>query len=219
MAVGTGLASVPVFAVRDTLHGGRKGVSTLFDTDESDYRAMYMKKGTDPFSVYGTCYRCRMSKRIALLADVQNIYYTTRQAYGRQFDYRTLWQRISAEGDIVSATAYAIDRGDEKQLQFQNVLRHLGFTVKLKPWIQRSDGSAKGDWDVGITIDALEIAGAVDTVVLLSGDGDFDLLLEKLNTDYGVSTEVYGVPALTAGSLISAASVWHRIEEDLLLQS
>ena len=177
---------------------------------------MYMKKGTDPFSL---CYRCRMSKRIALLADVQNIYYTTRQAYGRQFDYRTLWQRISAEGDIVSATAYAIDRGDEKQLQFQNALRHIGFTVKLKPWIQRSDGSAKGDWDVGITIDALDIARTVDTVVLLSGDGDFDLLLEKLNADYGISTEVYGVPALTAGSLINAASVWHRIEEDLLLQS
>jgi len=158
-----------------------------------------------------------MSKRIALLADVQNIYYTTRQAYGRLFDYRTLWQRISAEGDIVSATAYAIDRGDEKQLQFQNALRRIGFTVKLKPWIQRSDGSAKGDWDVGITIDALEIATTVDTVVLLSGDGDFDLLLDKLNTDYGVSTEVYGVPALTAGSLINAAGVWHRIEEDLLL--
>jgi uncharacterized LabA/DUF88 family protein len=165
----------------------------------------------------GTCYLCRMPKRIALLADVQNIYYTTRQAYGRQFDYRTLWQRISAEGDIASAIAYAIDRGDEKQLQFQNALRRIGFTVKLKPWIQRSDGSAKGDWDVGITIDALEIARTVDTVVLLSGDGDFDLLLEKLNTDYGVSTEVYGVPALTAGSLINAASVWHRIEEDLLL--
>jgi uncharacterized LabA/DUF88 family protein len=158
-----------------------------------------------------------MSKRIALLADVQNIYYTTRQAYGRQFDYRTLWQRISAEGDIVSATAYAIHRGDNRQLQFQNALKQIGFTVKLKPWIQRSDGSAKGDWDVGITIDALDIARTVDSVVLLSGDGDFDLLLEKLNTDYGVSTEVYGVPALTASSLINAASVWHRIEEDLLL--
>jgi uncharacterized LabA/DUF88 family protein len=154
-----------------------------------------------------------MSKRIAILADVQNIYYTTRQAYGRQFDYRKLWQRIGAEGNIVSATAYAIHRGDDRQLQFQNSLRHIGFTVKLKPYIQRSDGSAKGDWDVGITIDALEIAREVDTVILLSGDGDFDLLLEKLNKDYGVSTEVYGVPALTASSLINAASVYHPIEE------
>jgi uncharacterized LabA/DUF88 family protein len=158
-----------------------------------------------------------MSKRVAILADVQNIYYTTRQAYGRQFDYRKLWQRISAEGNIVSATAYAIHRGDDRQLQFQNSLKHIGFTVKLKPYIQRSDGSAKGDWDVGITIDALEVAREVDTVVLLSGDGDFDLLLEKLNEDYGVSTEVYGVPTLTASALIKAASVYHPIEEGLLL--
>jgi len=158
-----------------------------------------------------------MSKRIAVFADVQNIYYTTRQAYGRQFDYRRLWQRVSAEGEIVSAIAYAIHRGDEKQLQFQNALKHIGFTVKLKPFIRRSDGSAKGDWDVGITIDVMEVAKDVDTVVLLSGDGDFDLLLQKIRQDYRVSAEVYGVPALTANSLIDAASVFHPIEEDLLL--
>ena len=158
-----------------------------------------------------------MSKRIAVFVDVQNIYYTTRQAYGRQFDYRRLWQRISAEGEIVSAIAYAIHRGDEKQLQFQNALKHIGFAVKLKPYIQRSDGSAKGDWDVGITIDVLEIAPRVDTVVLLSGDGDFDLLLQKIRQDYGVSAEVYGVPALTANSLIAAASVYHPIQDELLL--
>jgi uncharacterized LabA/DUF88 family protein len=158
-----------------------------------------------------------MSKRIAVFVDVQNIYYTTRQAYGRQFDYRKLWRRISAEGEIVSAIAYAIHRGDEKQLQFQNALKHIGFAVKLKPYIQRSDGSAKGDWDVGITIDVLEIAPSVDTVVLLSGDGDFDLLLHKIRQDYGVSAEVYGVPALTANSLIDAASVYHPIQQDLLL--
>jgi uncharacterized LabA/DUF88 family protein len=61
-------------------------------------------------------------------------------------------------------------------------------------------------------------APLVDCVVLLSGDGDFDLLLEKIRTDYAVDAEVYGVPALTANSLINAASVYHRIEEDLLLK-
>ena len=156
-------------------------------------------------------------KRIAIFADVQNIYYTTRQAYQRQFNYRKLWQKISAEGDIVSATAYAIHRGDEKQLQFQNTLSKIGFNVKLKPFIQRSDGSAKGDWDVGITIDIMESAKDVDTVILLSGDGDFDMLLEKIRTDYAVSAEVYGVPALTANSLIESASLFHKIEESLLL--
>jgi uncharacterized LabA/DUF88 family protein len=158
-----------------------------------------------------------MPKRIAVFVDVQNIYYTTRQAYGRQFDYRKLWRRISAEGEIISATAYAIDRGDEKQLQFQNALKHIGFSVRLKPYIQRSDGSAKGDWDVGITIDVMEVAKDVDTVVLLSGDGDFDLLMQKIRQDYGVTAEVYGVRALTAKSLIDAASTYHPVEEDLLL--
>ena len=70
---------------------------------------------------------------------------------------------------------------------------------------------------MGITIDVMEMGKYVDTVVLLSGDGDFDLLLKKIQTDYGVSTEVYGVPALTANSLIDAASIYHRIEGDLLL--
>ena len=156
-------------------------------------------------------------KYIAVFVDVQNIYYTTRQIYGRQFDYRKLWQRISADGEIVTAIAYATHRGDEKQHKFQNALKQIGFTVKLKPFIQRSDGSTKGDWDVGITIDVMEVARDVDTVVLLSGDGDFDLLLDKINKDFAVRTEVYGVPALTAGSLIRSASVYNRIEEDLLL--
>ena len=156
-------------------------------------------------------------KKIAIFVDVQNIYYTTRQAYGRHFNYRKLWQRIAEQGDIVSATAYAIHRGDDGQMKFQDALKHIGFTVKLKPYIQRSDGSAKGDWDVGIAIDVLDVAKGVDTVVLLSGDGDFDLLMEKIKKDYGVTAEVYGVPELTAKSLVDSASVYHRIEEDLLL--
>lgn len=156
-------------------------------------------------------------KKIALFVDVQNIYYTTRQAYGRQFNYRKLWEKISADGEIVSATAYAIHRNDDKQLKFQDALRHIGFTIKLKPYIQRSDGSAKGDWDVGIAIDMLDKAPDVDAVVLLSGDGDFDLLLEKIRTDTGASVEVYGVQELTANSLIKAADKFHPIGENLLL--
>jgi len=155
--------------------------------------------------------------KIAIFVDVQNIYYTTRQAYGRQFNYRQLMAKIKSQGDVVMAYAYAIDRGDSQQLKFQNALRHIGFEIKLKPYIQRSDGSAKGDWDVGITIDVLEAAPQVDTVILLSGDGDFDLLLEKVSSRYGVTTEVYGVPQLTANSLIYAASQFHRIEPEMLL--
>ncbi|MED5534496.1 MAG: NYN domain-containing protein, partial [Pseudomonadota bacterium] len=92
-------------------------------------------------------------KKIAVFVDVQNIYYTTREAFKRQFYYQKLWQLIGEKGEIVTAIAYATDRGDDKQIKFQSALKKIGFIVKLKPYIQRSDGSAKGDWDVGITID------------------------------------------------------------------
>ena len=157
--------------------------------------------------------------RVVLLADVQNIYYTARQAYGCHVNYKQLWDRVTANRLVVAAFAYAIDRHDEKQSRFQQILRDIGFEVKLKPFIQRADGSAKGDWDVGITIDAIEFARGADIVVLASGDGDFAILVEKLCADYAVEVEVFGVPQATASSLMNAASRFYPIENELLLKS
>lgn len=157
-------------------------------------------------------------KKIAVFADVQNLYYTVRQAHGCHFNYAALWADISQRGQIVEAYAYAIERGDAKQQQFQQILRNLGFTVKLKPFIQRSDGSAKGDWDVGITIDVLDAAPRVDEVVLASGDGDFAILLDKIRASYGVEAVAYGVPGLTAQALMRAASRYVPVEGSLLLK-
>lgn len=158
-------------------------------------------------------------KKIAVFVDVQNIYYTTRDAYQRQFNYRLLWQELLAKGDIVQATAYAIARSDDQQHKFQKALKHIGFDIKLKPFIQRSDGSAKGDWDVGITIDIMSASARpdIDTIILLSGDGDFDMLLSHIKANYKVNTIVYGVPKLTANSLINAADEYYKIEQSLLL--
>ncbi len=157
-------------------------------------------------------------EKVILLVDVQNIYYTTQQIHHCNFDYNEFWSQATANRDVVRAFAYAIDRGDEKQRQFQNILKAIGFEVKLKPFIQRADGSAKGDWDVGITIDAMEYAKQADVVVLASGDGDFDLLAKKIRSDYDASVEVYGVKQLTAASLIEAASKYIPIENTLLLK-
>lgn len=157
-------------------------------------------------------------EKVILLVDVQNIYYTTQQIHHCNFDYNEFWSQATANRDVVKAFAYAIDRGDEKQRQFQNILKAIGFEVKLKPFIQRADGSAKGDWDVGITIDAMEYAKQADVVVLASGDGDFDLLAKKIRSDYHAAVEVYGVKQLTATSLIEAASKYIPIENSLLLK-
>ncbi|MBL4670914.1 MAG: NYN domain-containing protein [Arenicella sp.] len=157
-------------------------------------------------------------KKISILVDVQNIYYTTRQAYGRHFDYNKFWATATSGRKVMNAVAYAIDRGDEKQRKFQNILKAIGFEVKLKPYIQRSDGSAKGDWDVGIALDAMEYAELSDTIVLLSGDGDFDLLAQRVRAKKNCRVEVYGVEMLTAASLVASADLFIPIESSLLMR-
>jgi len=158
-------------------------------------------------------------KKVIILVDVQNIYYTTKQAHNCNFDYNAFWAEVTKNRNVIKAIAYTTDRGDEKQRQFQNILRAIGFEVKLKPYLERSDGSAKGDWDVGITLDAMEYAKGADIVVLASGDGDFDLLVTRIRTAYKIPVEVYGVPQLTARSLIKAASKYVPIENKLLLRA
>lgn len=157
-------------------------------------------------------------KTVAIFVDVQNIYYTTRQDYGRNFDYNAFWAEVTADRKVVKAIAFATHRDDEKQKQFQNILRAIGFEVKLKPFIQRGDGTAKGDWDVGITLDVLEYAPQADIAVLASGDGDFDMLVQKLIDKYHTTVEVYGVAKLTSASLMHAASRFVPITERLLMK-
>ena len=157
-------------------------------------------------------------QKVSIFVDVQNIYYTTKQAFNSNFDYNKFWKKITYDREVVVAFAYTTNRNDAKQIQFQNILRGIGFNVKLKPYISRSDGSSKGDWDVGITIDILDYAPKSDIVVLASGDGDFDLLIQKIINKNNVLTEVYGVGQLTANSLKKSSTKFYEINKDLLLK-
>lgn len=154
----------------------------------------------------------------AIFVDVQNIYYTCRDAFHRQFNYRQLYKTLSADYNILLANAYAIASSNDGQHKFQTALKSIGFEVKLKPYLQRSDGSTKGDWDVGITIDILETSKHVEHVFLLSGDGDFDLLLQKMKS-YGVITHVISVEQLTALALINSCDEYRPITADMLITS
>ena len=156
-------------------------------------------------------------QKVALFVDVQNIYYTTEEAHGAHFDYGAFWEETTSGREVVAAFAYAIDRASPKQMAFQQILRGIGFEIKLKPFIRRKDGSAKGDWDVGITIDLLETAPDVDVAVLASGDGDFDLAVKTIREKHDVIVEVSGAPNLTAASLIKACDRYVPIEGKFLL--
>ena len=157
-------------------------------------------------------------KKVSIFVDVQNIYYTTKQQFNCNFDYNQFWKLATKERQVIGAFAYTTDRGNEKQIQFQNILRAIGFEVKLKPFISRSDGSAKGDWDVGITLDIMEYAGKSDIIVLASGDGDFDILIKRIRMIHNNDTEIYGVSNLTANALKNVTSRFFPIEDELLLR-
>ncbi|MEF1291022.1 LabA-like NYN domain-containing protein [Vibrio sp. M260118] len=157
-------------------------------------------------------------EKIAIFVDVQNIYYTTRDKYRKNFDYNQFWYVATEGQQVVEANAYAIASTDPKQRQFHHILRGIGFTVNLKPFIQRQDGSAKGDWDVGIALDVYEAASKVDRVILLSGDGDFEVLVERIKNRFGTKVDVYGVPNLTAQALVDACHRYIPIDDSLLIQ-
>ncbi len=165
-----------------------------------------------------TGYNVVNMKTVSIFVDVQNIYYTTKQQFNSKFDFNKFLQIVTSDRKIIAAIAYTTDRNDTKQIQFQNALRVIGFDVKLKPFITRSDGSSKGDWDVGITIDIMEYAFKSDIIVLASGDGDFDILMKKVQSEYNCYTEVYGISNLTANSLKMSASKFFPINTEFLLK-
>lgn len=158
-----------------------------------------------------------VAKKAAIFVDVQNVYYTCRQTFSRNFDYNAFWAHANTNRNIVAATAYATDRGDPVQQNFQKILRAIGFEVKLKPMITRRDGTRKADWDVGIALDVYEQAATVSEIILVSGDGDFGILAERIKERFNTDTVVYGVAALTSASLSAVASRVVKIEGDLLL--
>jgi uncharacterized LabA/DUF88 family protein len=157
-------------------------------------------------------------EKIGIFVDVQNIYYTCRQTYQGNFDYNKFWAEVTRDREVVCAYAYATDRGDQKQAQFQNILRAIGFNVQLKGVLKRRDGTVKADWDVGIALDVFEYAQQCDTIVLASGDGDFGILLDRIRERFRTQSEVYGVRALTSNQLIGPATKFIPIDEKLLLR-
>jgi uncharacterized LabA/DUF88 family protein len=155
--------------------------------------------------------------KVAVFSDVQNMYYTVKQRYNCHFDYGAFLEQATSGRSLVKAIAYATDKGDRKQIDFQQILRRIGFEIKLTPFLQRRDGSAKGDWDVGIALDMIEYAKRVDTIVLASGDGDYTVVVDKIKNEHDVSVEIYGVPDLTASSLIESATRFVPIQGNMLL--
>lgn len=143
--------------------------------------------------------------RVALFVDMSNLYYAARNINVR-VDYERLKQFVARGRKLIRAFAYmGLDPDDTQAQGLVNFLkRYAGYKVVTKPLRRYDDGTVKANLAIELAIDMLTIADYVDTVVLVSGDGDFVRLVETVQLK-GVRVEVIGLEGNTSTALIEAA--------------
>ncbi len=155
--------------------------------------------------------------RVGIFVDVQNIFYAAK-SFNARLDFEKLLELSVGKRRLIRAIAYVVQSPDVDQSNFISMLQQKSYEVKRKDLRQRSDGSAKGDWDMGMAIDIMRFVNKLDVVVLVSGDGDFVPLIELVKT-LGPRVEVISFTYNTARDLINSADEHIPIEEALLLKN
>ena len=153
---------------------------------------------------------------VGVFVDVQNMFYAAKDRYAGRVDYIKLLDLIVGPRQLVVAYAYVVQIPEINQSGFLSLLEHNGYTIKSKDLRLRGDGTAKGDWDVGIAIDIVSMLGALDVVILASGDGDFCALAELIK-QHGKRVEVVAFEHNTSMDLQRMADQFFPIGDELLI--
>jgi len=143
-------------------------------------------------------------QRVGVFIDTQNLYHSARNLYKARVNFGAVLKDAVSGRKLVRAVAYVIttEAGDEKN--FFEALSKLGIETKTKDLQIFAGGTKKADWDVGLAIDAIKMSPRLDSVVIVSGDGDFVPLVEYLQI-IGVQVEVVSFGKSTSGKLREAA--------------
>jgi uncharacterized LabA/DUF88 family protein len=144
-------------------------------------------------------------QRVGIFIDAQNLYHSAKNLYKRKVNFGEVVKDALAGRVLIRAIAYVItsEAGDEKG--FFDALKKMGIETKTKNLQVFAGGAKKGDWDVGLAVDAISIASKLDSVVIVSGDGDFVPLVEYLKLSAGCQVEVVSFGKSTSSKLIEAA--------------
>jgi uncharacterized LabA/DUF88 family protein len=152
------------------------------------------------------------AQRVGIFVDVQNMYYSARHIYNSKVNFKALLNEAVEGRTLVRAIAYVIRTEDFSREEFFKVLGNIGYEVQAKDVQTFADGSKKGDWDIGIAMDMIEMAPRLDTLVLVSGDGDFVPLVEHLKRALGCRVEVIAFGKSASGKLREAADKFTDID-------
>ena len=139
-------------------------------------------------------------QRVGVFIDTQNLYHCARNLYNARVNFGAVLKDAVAGRKLVRAVAYVIttEAGDEKN--FFEALSKLGIETKTKDLQIFAGGAKKADWDVGLAVDAIKMSSRLDSVIIVSGDGDFVPLVEYLQTN-GVQVEVVSFGKSTSQKL------------------
>lgn len=153
-------------------------------------------------------------QRIGILIDVQNLYHSAKNLYSARVNFNEVLKAAIAGRKLVRAFAYVIrtETGEEKP--FFEALTKIGIETKIKDLQIFPGGIKKGDWDVGLTVDAIKLSDFfIDSIILVTGDGDFTPLVEYLKGK-GRQVEVISFGSSTSSKLKEVADDFIDLSSD-----
>ncbi len=143
-------------------------------------------------------------QRVGVFIDVQNLYYSAKNLYGKKVNYGNILKEAVAGRKLIRAIAYVVRTEGDEELSFFEALYNLGIETREKDLQIFQGGNKKADWDVGLTIDAVRLAPSLDTVVIVSGDGDYLPLVEYIQKGLGRQVEVVAFSNSASSKLMDA---------------
>lgn len=152
-------------------------------------------------------------QRVGVFVDVQNMYYSAKNLHNAHVNFGKVLEDAVADRKLIRAVAYVIRADNSEEQKFFDALSNMGFEVREKELQTFWSGTKKGDWDVGIAIDAITMSPKLDVVVLVTGDGDFTPLVEFLQYS-GVLVEIMAFKETASARLLSSADDFYTLSDN-----
>jgi len=145
-------------------------------------------------------------QRVGIFIDVQNMYYSARNLFDRKVNFGNVVTELTGDRRLIRAFAYVVTTKTGENQPFIDALSNIGIETREKELLEFLNGHKKADWDVGITVDAIRMADALDVIIIVSGDGDFIPLVEYLRSK-GKIVEVGSFRKTTSTKLVEAVGI------------
>ncbi len=154
-------------------------------------------------------------QRVGIFIDVGNMYHSAKNLYGANVNFQNILKNAVGGRKLIRAIAYVIQSKSAEEVTFFDAISKQGFEVRMKDLQIFAGGAKKGDWDVGLTVDAIKTADKLDAVIIVTGDGDYVPLVLYLKENKGCRVEVMAFGETTSGKLIEQADEFIDLGKDL----